>query len=73
MSSTAEHAGTTRYFLPSSFFVDSFAYEFGSKFGKLSSGHRTGKGQFSFQPQRKVMPKNAQTTTQLLSSHTLVK
>ena len=28
-----------------------------SKFGKLSSGHRTGKGQFSFQSQRKVMPK----------------
>ena len=40
--------------------------------GKLSSGHRTGKGQFSFQSQRKAMPKNAQTTTQLLSSHTLV-
>ena len=36
-----------------------------SKFGKLSSGHRTGKGQFSFQSQRKAMPKNAQTTTQL--------
>ena len=34
-----------------------------SKFGKLSSGHKTGKGQFSFQSQRKVMPKNAQTTT----------
>ena len=34
------------------------------KFGKLSSGHRTGKGQFSFQPQRKAMPKNVQTTTQ---------
>ena len=33
-----------------------------SKFGKLSSGHRTGKGQFSFQSQRKAMPKNAQTT-----------
>ena len=32
------------------------------KFGKLSSGHRTGKGQFSFQSQRKPMPKNAQTT-----------
>ena len=32
------------------------------KFGKLSSGHRTGKGQFSFQSQRKAMPKNAQTT-----------
>ena len=35
------------------------------KFGKLSSGHRTGKGQFSFQSQRKAMPKNAQTTAQL--------
>ena len=44
-----------------------------SKFGKLSSGHRTGKGQFSFQSQRKAMPKNAQTTAQLHSSHTLVK
>ena len=29
-----------------------------SKLGKLSSGHRTGKGQFSFQSQRKTMPKN---------------
>ena len=29
---------------------------------KLSSGHRTGKGQFSFQSQRKAMPKNVQTT-----------
>ena len=34
---------------------------------------RTGKGQFSFQSQRKAMPKNAQTTTPLHSSHTLVK
>ena len=41
--------------------------------GKLNSGHRTGKGQFSFQSQRKAMPKNAQTTTQLHSSHTLTK
>ena len=39
--------------------------------GKLSSGHRTGKGQFSFQSQRKAMPKNAQTTSQLHLSHTL--
>ena len=31
------------------------------------------KSQFSFQSQRKAMPKNAQTTTQLHSSHTLVK
>ena len=44
-----------------------------NKFGKLSSGHRTGKGQFSFQSQRKAMPKNVQTTTQLHSSHTLAK
>ena len=38
-----------------------------SKFGKLSSSHRTGKGQFSFQSQRKTMSKNAQTTAQLHS------
>ena len=44
-----------------------------SKFGKLSSGHRTRKSQFSFQPQRKAIPKNAQTSTQLHSSHTLIK
>ena len=31
---------------------------------------RTGKGQFSFQSQRKAMPKNAQTIAQLHSSHT---
>ena len=47
--------------------------QYASKFGKLSSGHRTGKGQFSFQSQRKAMPKNAQTTTQLYSSHRLAK
>ena len=47
--------------------------QYASKFGKLSSGHRTGKDQFSFQSQRKAMPKNAQTITQLHSSHTLVK
>ena len=33
----------------------------------------TGKGQFSFQSQRKAVPKNAQTTAQLHSSHMLVK
>ena len=42
-----------------------------SKFGKLSSGHRTGRGQFSFQFKRKAMPKNAQTMAQLHSSHPL--
>ena len=47
--------------------------QYASKFGKLGSGHRTGKGQFSFQSQRQAMPKNAQTTAQLHYSHTLVK
>ena len=47
--------------------------QYASKFGKLSSGHRTGKGPFSFQSQRKAMPKNAQTTAQLHSFHMLVK
>ena len=32
------------------------------KNGKHRSGHRTGKGQFSFQSQRKAMPKNVLTT-----------
>ena len=47
--------------------------QYASKCEKLSSGHRTGKSQFSFQSQRKAMPKNAQTTAQLHSSHTLAK
>ena len=36
-----------------------------SKFGKLNHGHRTGKGQFSFQSQRKDMAKNVQATIQI--------
>ena len=47
--------------------------QYASTFGKLSSGHRTGKGQFSFQSQQKATRKNAQTTAQLHLSHTLVK
>ena len=47
--------------------------QYASKFGKLRSGHRTGKGQFSFQSQRKTRAKNVQTTVQLHSSHTLAK
>ena len=35
--------------------------------------HRIGKGQFSFQSQRKAMPKNVQTTSQLHSFHMLAK
>ena len=48
-------------------------YSICHQLGKLSSGHKSGKGQFSFQSQRKAMPKNAQTTTQLHLSHMLVK
>ena len=52
---------------------DAVIRQYVSKFGKLSSGHRTGKDQFSFQSQRRSMPENVQTTTQLHSSHTLAK
>ena len=31
--------------------------QYASKYGNLTSGHRTRKGQFSFQSQRKAMPK----------------
>ena len=44
--------------------------QYASKFGKLSSGQRAGKGYFSSQSQGRAMPKNIQTTTQLLISHT---
>ena len=47
--------------------------QYASKSVKLSRGHRTGKGQFSFQSQQRAMAKNVQTTTQLYSSHTLIK
>ena len=44
--------------------------QYASKFGKFSSGHRTGKDQFSFLSQRRAMPKNVQTTTPtVLISH----
>ena len=47
--------------------------QYASKFGKLSSGHRTGKGLFSVQSQRKAMTKNVQTTTQLYSFDVLAR
>ena len=59
--------------IPERLCCESAATQYASKFGKLSSGHRTRKGQFSFQSQRKAMPKNAQITAQLHSSHMLVK
>ena len=50
-----------------------FCTRYGSKFGKHSSGHRTGKGQFSSQFQRRAVPKNVQTTVQLYSFHMLAR
>ena len=47
--------------------------QYASKYGKLSNGHRTEEGQFSFQSQRRAMPKNVQTTRQLNSFHMLTK
>ena len=47
--------------------------QYANKYGKLSCGHRTGKGQFSFQSQRKAMPKNVQMTIQLNSFHMLAR
>ena len=47
-----------------------YCIQYVSKFGKFSSGHRTGKGQFSFQSQRRAVPKNIQTMVQMhLISH----
>ena len=40
---------------------------------KTQQWPQTGKGQFSFQSQRKAMPKNVQTTAQLYPSHMLAK
>ena len=48
-------------------------HQYANKSGKLSSGHTIGKGPFSFQSQRKTMPKAIQTIAQLHSSHTLAK
>ena len=47
--------------------------QYASTFGKLNSGHRTGKHQFSFESQRRAMPKSVQTTTQLHSFQKLAK
>ena len=44
-------------------------YSICQQFGKLSSGRRTGKGQFSFQSQRGAMQRNVSTTIQLYSFH----
>ena len=43
--------------------------QYASKFGKLRSGHRTGKGQFSFQSQRKNARECSNYRTIVLISH----
>ena len=52
---------------------DAVKVQYASKFGKLSSGHRTRKCQFLFQFSRKTMPKNVQTTVQFCSFHMLAR
>ena len=43
--------------------------QYACKFGKLNSGHRTGKGQFSYHFQRRAMPKCSTHHTITLISH----
>jgi len=47
--------------------------QYASKFGKLSNSHRSEKGQFSFQSQRKAMAKNALSTAQWHTFHPLAR
>ena len=63
------HLGGRRASVDSSLRLSTFE-QYASKFGKLSSGHRTGKGQFSFESQRKAMPKECSNyPTNALISH----
>ena len=47
--------------------------QYASKYGKLSSGHRTGKGSFLFQSWGTAVPKNVQVIIQLHSFHMLAR
>ncbi|XP_078246377.1 uncharacterized protein LOC144588115 [Pogona vitticeps] len=47
--------------------------QYASKFGKPNSGQRIGKDQSTSQSQRKAVPKNAPSTAQLHSFHTLAR
>ena len=47
--------------------------QYASQFRKLSNGHRARKGLFSFQSQRRAVPKNVQITVELHSFHMLVR
>ena len=52
---------------------DDAVYSICQQIWKTQQRPQDWKAQFSFQSQRKAIPKNAQTTAQLHSSHTLVK
>jgi len=57
-------------------FIPSFMYLFSKyllTYCVRSVLHSKGKGQFSFQSQRKAISKNVQTTMQMHSSHTLAR
>ena len=58
---------------PERWCCESAALNMSANLKNFGSDCRNGKGQFSFQSQRKAMPKNVQTTTQLHSFHTLAK
>ena len=47
--------------------------QYAIKFRKLSRGHRTGKGQFSFQSRRRAMPRNVPAIIQLYSFYMLAR
>ena len=57
---------------PKRWCCESTAFNMPANLEKLSSSHRTGKGQFLFQCQRRAMPKNVQTA-QLHLFHMLAK
>ena len=59
------------YFKPWKIMLCKCFTQYATKFGKCSSGHRTGKS-FDSNP-KETMPKHYQTITQLHSSHTLAK
>ena len=69
------HSSKASILRHSAFFTVQLSYPYMTTGKIIDLTRRTfvGKGQFSFQSQRKAMPKNAQTTTQLHSSHTIVK
>ena len=61
------------YFNPKRWCCESAALNMPANLENSAVAKKTGKCQFSLQSQRKAIPKNSQTITQLHSSHTLVK